>query len=137
MPRVSATRLRNRARAEVSRRCASIARRIARLEEALSPKSRPLVHHSLHVRFGNLRRLPEGDQRERHIEVVQCLPERNGQEWVEFAEVPGPEPRLPRQDPQLPKYLDLVFVEPRPPAFMIAKLASNQINLTPSSGSSR
>jgi hypothetical protein len=44
----------------------------------------------MHVRFGNLRRLPEDYQGERHREIAQWLPARDGQEWVEFVEVPGP-----------------------------------------------
>ena len=65
------------------------------------------------VRFGNVRRLPEEYRGERHIVVAKQLPERNGQEWVEFEEVPGPEPTTPSPDPRLPRYLDIVFVAAR------------------------
>jgi hypothetical protein len=68
----------------------------------------------MHVRFGNLRRLPEDYQGERHIEIAQCLPERDGQEWVEFVEVPGPPPSRQPPDPRLPRCINVVFVEPYP-----------------------
>jgi hypothetical protein len=108
----------------------SIARRIAKLEVALSPhpqsehwrssqwRSRTLFHGPLHVRFGKLRRLPESYQGERHVVIAERLPQKNGQEWVEFAEVPGPAPSLPPQDPAFPRYLDVVFVAPYPVASM-------------------
>jgi hypothetical protein len=100
----------------------SIARRIASLEMALSPQSEPEPWHGwrrrrsrgptpqLRVRFGNLRRLPEDYQGERHVEIAERLPDKNGYECVEFAEVPGPDPILPPQDPRLPKYQYLDFI---------------------------
>src|SRR3982750_3305971 len=50
------------------------------------------------VRFGKLRRSPEDYKGERHVIMTKELPNRNGQEWVEFEEVPGPDPN-PRQQP--------------------------------------
>jgi hypothetical protein len=102
----------------------SIARRLARLE-ALSPGfqpghgrggrwSRGQFHPPLHFRYGNLRRLPEDYQGERHREIAKYLPARNGQEWVEFVEVPGPPPNQPPPDPWLPRCINVVFVEPYP-----------------------
>jgi len=103
----------------------SIAQRIAKLE-ALSPgpqpeyrrswrwRSRAPFHPPIHLRFGNLHRLPKDHQGERHIEIAQCLPERNGQEWVEFVEVAGPRPNQPPPDPWLPRCINVIFVEPYP-----------------------
>jgi len=64
-------------------------------------------------RFGNIRRLPEDYQGERHVVVTKSLPAKNGQEWVEFAEVPGPDPNPPPQDRRPLTCLDLVFVGPK------------------------
>jgi hypothetical protein len=68
----------------------------------------------MHVRYGNLRRLPEDYQGERHREIAQWLPARDGQEWVEFVEVPGPAPSLQPRDPRLPICINVAFVEPYP-----------------------
>ena len=104
----------------------SIARRIAKLEGAFSPRREPEDWRGRRgssrapsvlppqVRFGNLRRLPGDYQGERHIGIAQCLPDKNGQKWVEFAEVPGPPPSLPPSALRLPRCLDVVFVEPYP-----------------------
>jgi len=67
----------------------------------------------LQVRIGNLQRLPKDYQGERHIEVTKCLPDRDGQQWVEFTELPGPAPSLP-PDPGPPKCIDVVIVAPYP-----------------------
>ena len=103
----------------------SIARRIAKLE-ALSPNPQPehwrggrwriraLFHPSIHVRLGNLRRLPEGHQGERHVEIAKYLPAINGQEWVEFVEAPGPGPNQPPPDPWFSTCFNVIFVEPYP-----------------------
>jgi hypothetical protein len=64
------------------------------------------------VRFGKLRYLPEEYQGERHIEIARCLPDMNGQKWVEFTEVPGSPPNLPLEGPGL----DVIFVPPKPSA---------------------
>jgi hypothetical protein len=58
--------------------------------------------------------LPEDYQGERHREIAQYLPAINGQEWVEFVEVPGPPPSQPPADPWLPTCINVVFVEPYP-----------------------
>jgi len=52
---------------------------------------------------------------ERHIVVANHLPSRNGQEWVEFEEVPGPDPNPPRaQQPHrqgsVPTLVSIMFV---------------------------
>ena len=50
-------------------------------------------------RLGYLRRLPEDYKGERHVVVAKQLPSQNGQDWVEFEEVPGPEPLDPNPLP--------------------------------------
>ena len=66
------------------------------------------------IRFGYLRQLPKDYQGERHREIAKYLPAINGQEWVEFVEVPGPGPNQPPPDPWLPRCINVVFVEPYP-----------------------
>ena len=51
---------------------------------------------------------------ERHVVIAKRLPERAGQEWVEWEEVPGPAPSLPSPEPRVPQYLDIVFVAAHP-----------------------
>ena len=100
----------------------SIARRIARLEAfsaGFQPghgrggrwRSREQFLPSMHVRFGNLRRLPEDYQGQRHSEFARCLPDQDGREWVEYVEVPGPEPSQPPRDPWLPISIDVIFFD--------------------------
>jgi hypothetical protein len=50
------------------------------------------------IRMGDLRRLPADYAGERHIVVAKHLPSRHGQEWVEFEEVPGPDPNPPQPE---------------------------------------
>jgi hypothetical protein len=105
----------------------SIARRLGKLEAEVFPwgnlsvgqqfgnpysrrKRRGLVASRLRLRFGYVRRLPEGYIGERHLVIAKHLPERNGQEWVEFEEAPGRAPAEPPPDPRLPQYLDIVLV---------------------------
>ena len=103
----------------------SIARRITLLEEALSQQ--PEAEHwsgrrrkprfplpPSRLRFGELRRLPADYQGERHMVVAKNLPAQNGQEWVEFAEVPGPDPNPATPDRRCVRYLDIVFVKAKP-----------------------
>ncbi len=52
--------------------------------------------HQVRIRLGDLRRLPDDYVGERHIVVAKELPSKNGQEWVEFEEVPGPDPNPPQ-----------------------------------------
>src|SRR2546421_3886148 len=99
----------------------SIARRIQRLEASLLPDAEMQFLQwpgrrkfrgpgpSVKLRFGNLHRLPEDYQGERHVELVKRLPDRNGQEWGEFEEVPGPDPSLPLES-SVPEYINVVFV---------------------------
>ena len=103
----------------------SITRRIERLEATVSPapetefsqrfqkrlKSGAPAIRPVKVRFGNLRRLPEDYRGERHRKIVKHLPDRNGQEWVEFEEVPGPAPRAPTE-PGVAHYLNVFLVAP-------------------------
>ena len=103
----------------------SITRRIQRLEATVSPspeaefsqrfrkgrKSGAPASRPVKVRFGHLRRLPEDYKGERHRKIVKHLPDRNGQEWVEFEEVPGPAPSAP-PEPGVANYLNIVLVGP-------------------------
>ena len=101
----------------------TIARRIAKLEATFFPRPeadcwwgrrfKPRRFPSLQLRLGELKRLPPDYQGERHVVIAKRLPDRGGQEWVEFEEAPGPAPSEPPQDPRLPKCLDIVFVEPK------------------------
>jgi hypothetical protein len=100
-------------------------RRIQRLEAGVSPacrsdcgrgprsnrrlKSRPACLPIIRLRFGNLRRLPPDYQGERHRVIAERLPDRDGREWVEYEEVPGPPPMLPPQDHHILQ-INVVFV---------------------------
>jgi hypothetical protein len=79
----------------------------ASVDLASAPAIRPVK-----VRFGNLRRLPEDYRGERHRKIVKHLPDRNGQEWVEFEEVPGPAPSAP-PEPGVAHYLNVFLVTRR------------------------
>jgi hypothetical protein len=103
----------------------SITRRIQRLEATVSPapetefsqrfrkgrKSGAPASRPVKVRIGDLRRLPEDYRGERHRKIVKHLPDRNGQEWVEFEEVPGPAPSAP-PEPGVANYLNVFLVAP-------------------------
>src|ERR1700674_2229912 len=109
---------------EVITKMRSIARRLARLE-ALSPGFQPgharggrwshgQFHPPLRFRCVNLRRLPEDYQGERHREIAKYLPAINGEECVEFVEVPGPPPSQPPADTWLPRSINVFFIKPYP-----------------------
>jgi hypothetical protein len=71
----------------------------------------------IQIRFGYLRRLPAEYVGERHTVVAKELPSQNGQEWVEFEEVPGPDPNPPQQPARrssVPTHFDVMFVAPYP-----------------------
>jgi len=101
-----------------STRMRSIARRIAELEEALSPqsetedgrgrRSRSLLTHRLEVRSGCIRRLPKDYQGERHVEIAKHLSDEHGWQCVEFEEVPGPALIEPPEDPRFPESPEVV-----------------------------
>jgi len=45
--------------------------------------------------------------------VSKQLPSQNGQEWVEFEEVAGPDPKPPQEQPRqgsVPTSIDIMFV---------------------------
>src|SRR5690242_6504165 len=72
------------------------------------------------VRFERLKRLPPEYTGQRHVIAARELPKQGDQEWVEFEEVPGPEP-APVQIPSrgghpIAMALDVMFVEPYPRA---------------------
>ena len=78
---------------------------------------RTAASHRVTVRFGRLRRLPQDYQGERHVVEGKQLPSKNGQEWVEFEEVPGPDPNPQQQSARLgcvPTQIDVLFVAPYP-----------------------
>ena len=73
------------------------------------------VSCKVRLQFGNLKRLPEDYVGERHIIVAKQLPSQNGQEWVEFEEVPGPDPNPPQAEKaphrgSAPTRIDVMFV---------------------------
>jgi len=82
---------------------------LSRLER-LESRTAAVTSGPLKVRFGDLRRLPPDYKGEKHIVVAQELPSRNGQEWVEFEEVPGPDPNLQKRTAGDPNRLDVMFV---------------------------
>lgn len=98
-------------------------RRIAVLEVALWPhleaeywpgrRKRRFPTQRMQVRFGNLIPLSGDYQGERHVVVGKTLPARDGQEWVEFVEVAGPDPNPPPPDPRPPRRVDIVFIGPK------------------------
>jgi hypothetical protein len=62
-------------------------------------------------RFGDLQRLPEDYRGERHVVITKRLPNQGNQEWVEFQEMPGPDPNPP-PEPGFVQYRDIMFVAP-------------------------
>ena len=72
--------------------------------------------HSIRLRFGHLKQLPREYQGERHVIVARELPNRGDQEWVEFEEVPGPDPEPPKHPARgIPDRIDVMFVPcPKP-----------------------
>jgi hypothetical protein len=72
--------------------------------------------HRLKLRFGRLKRLPQDYKGEKHVVMAKQLPSRNGQEWVEFEEVPGadPHPKPLQAVKGSPRYLNLMFVKAYP-----------------------
>ena len=67
--------------------------------------------HHFKLRFGNLKRLPPEYTGERHVVISRHLPNQGDREWVEFEEVPGPEPIRPQE---VDGYMDIVFVSAYP-----------------------
>jgi hypothetical protein len=82
--------------------------RLERLE------SRVAAQPPLKSRMGHLKRLPAEYVGERHTVVARQLPNRGGQEWVEFEERPGPDPNPVVRNPGEPMGLDIIFVSPYP-----------------------
>ena len=71
--------------------------------------------NEIKLRFGHLRRLPPDYQGEKHVVIIRRLPDREGQEWVEFEEVPGPDPGPQRNGKRdVPRYINVVFVKAYP-----------------------
>jgi hypothetical protein len=81
---------------------------LARLERL---ECRTATAGTIKVRFGDLRRLPPDYTGERHVVVARELPSQFGQDWVEFEEVPGPDPTPPQEwKPGQHKRIDVHFV---------------------------
>jgi hypothetical protein len=71
--------------------------------------------HTIKLRLGHLKRLPRIPGRAPRHRRAEELPKRGDQEWVEYEEVPGPNPDPPQQlDRGAPRRLDVMFVEPHP-----------------------
>jgi hypothetical protein len=51
---------------------------------------------------------------EEHVVIAKELPSQNGREWVEFEEVPGPDPNPEKRKPGGTEYFDVMFVGPYP-----------------------
>lgn len=67
------------------------------------------------LRFGDLRRLPKDYKGERHVVIAKHLPKQGDREWVEYEEVPGPDPSPNEEHGQVgPRYIDVIFVDPYP-----------------------
>jgi hypothetical protein len=71
--------------------------------------------------YGHLKRLPPDYVGERHSVITKHLGIRNGQEWVEYEEVPGPDPERDcarRNESEFPtpehRIFRVQFVEPYP-----------------------
>ena len=84
----------------------TLRRRLERLEVEAVQKQ----HHTK-VRFGKLKRLPREYAGERHTVISKTLSVENGREWVEFEEVPGPDPNPMTRRRGAPDYIDVVLVE--------------------------
>jgi len=73
------------------------------------------AHQRFRILYGHLKRLPREYQGERHVVVARQLPSQGDQEWVEFEELPGPDPNPPeRPEPGTPTSFNVVFVEAYP-----------------------
>lgn len=66
----------------------TVLNRVRRLESQWTA----VASRQVKIRLGNLKRLPSDYVGERHIVVAKELSSQNGQDWVEFEEVPGPDP---------------------------------------------
>jgi hypothetical protein len=66
------------------------------------------------VRCGKLRRLPPDYCGEKHVVISKHLPSQDGQEWVEFEEVPGPEPNVEKCGDSGVRRINVMFPMPYP-----------------------
>jgi len=85
---------------------------VSRLER-LESRVAAAAHHTT-LRFGHLRRLPPDYKGEKHVVIAKQLPSQNGEEWVEFEEVPGPDSNPPERKAGRPDLIDVMFVGPYP-----------------------
>ena len=93
-----------------TRKRAGLLTRIDRLECLVVASDRRIT-----LRFGYLKQLPPEYQGERHVIVSRELPKQGDQEWVEFEEVPGPDPDPSRHPtPESLHRINVMFVEAYP-----------------------
>ena len=89
---------------------AGLLARLERLECRVATRDRRIT-----VRFGHLKRLPREYERERHVIITRELPKQGDREWIEFEEVPGPDPDPPQHPTRgSPHRIDIMFVEAYP-----------------------
>jgi hypothetical protein len=88
---------------------AALLSRLERLEGRVLRQS-----HTVRVRFGRLRRLPQEYKGERHVVITKELGNRNGQEWVEYEEMPGPDPNPQKRRNGASDLIDVRYVEAYP-----------------------
>ena len=82
---------------------------LARLERL---GSRAQAGRGVTIRSGYLRQLPKDYKGERHVVAVRERPDQ-GVNWVDFEEVPGPDPNPgPAFIRGVPVDLDILFVDP-------------------------
>ena len=83
---------------------------VSRLER-LESRVAVAAHHTT-LRFGNLRRLLPDYKGEKHVVVTRQLPYRDAEEWVEFEEVPGPDPNPQKRKAGRLHVIEVMFVGP-------------------------
>ena len=71
---------------------AGLVTRLGDLECRVAASDQPIK-----LRFGHLKQLLREYQGEDHVIVARELPKQGDQEWVEFEEVPGPDPDPPER----------------------------------------
>jgi hypothetical protein len=99
--------------------------RIRRLRNSLwkLAEAEAMAGFTATMRLGHVKRLPPDYVGERHTVITKYLGIRDGQEWVEFEEVPGPAPErhaARRDQSEFPtpehRIFAIQFVEPYPRA---------------------
>ena len=70
--------------------------------------------HRIRFQYEHLRRLPPDYLGEKRVVVTRQLPSEDGRDWVEFEEVPGPDPEPPLPPGRTPDLISVMFVEAYP-----------------------